>query len=140
VALLVARLTGKPAQEQRSSRRLPPTSASVFLARRSARQVLREWGVEPGVVDVAELVVSELASNAARQSEDPIDVVLALPGPYLRIEVADTSHRMPALPAEEVDADATSGRGLLLVDALASRWGVHSDGLAKRVWAELDLP
>lgn len=140
VALLVARLTAEPCAQRRSSRRLPPSSASVFLARRSTRQVLRAWDVDEDVASAAELVVSELASNAARQSEEPIDVVLSLPGQRVRIEVYDTSHRMPVLPADDVDADATSGRGLLLVDALASRWGVQSDGLGKWVWAELDLP
>ena len=67
-------------------------------------------------------------------------MVLSLPGPYLRIEVGDSSHRMPVMPGGEVDLDATSGRGLVLVDAMASRWGVQSDGLGKRVWVELDLP
>lgn len=139
VALLVARLTGAADTARRSTRRMPPTSASVFLARRSTRQVLQEWEVDAGVVDTAELLVSELASNAARQSEEPIDVVLSLEAAFLRIEVGDSSHRMPVLPADEVDLDATSGRGLVLVEALATRWGVHSDGLGKRVWAEVDL-
>ena len=139
VALLVARLTADPVEERRSTRRMPPTSASVFLARRSTRQVLGAWQVDEDVVDTAELVLSELASNAVRQSEDPIVVVLALREDHLRVEVHDTSHRMPVLPKEDVDDDATSGRGLLLVEALASRWGVQSDGLGKRVWAEFDL-
>ena len=139
VAVLVGRLTAVRTTDRRSTRRMPPTSASVFLARRSTRQLLTAWEVAPDVVGAAELVVSELVTNAARQSEDPVDVVLACEGPVLRIEVTDTSHRMPVLPVEDVDADATSGRGLLLVDALADRWGVQSEGLGKRVWAEIDL-
>ena len=140
VALLVARLTADAGTERRSTRRMPPTSASVFLARRSTRQVLEAWDVHADVVDAAELVVSELASNAARHSEDPMDVVLTHVGTAVRVEVCDTSHRMPVLPGEQPDEEATSGRGLLLVEAVSSRWGVESEGLGKRVWAELDLP
>jgi anti-sigma regulatory factor (Ser/Thr protein kinase) len=140
VALLVARFTAQQTSERRSTRRMPPTSASVFLARRSTRQLLGAWGVPSSVVEAGEMVVSELVTNAARQSEDPIDVVLSCAGRVLRVEVADTSHRMPVLPVEDVHPDATSGRGLMLVEALADRWGVQSEGLGKRVWAEIDLP
>lgn len=139
VALLVGRLTAQVTSERRSTRRMPPTSTSVFLARRSTRQLLIAWGVDPAAVDAAELVVSELLTNAARQSEDLVEVVLACAGSVLRIEIADTSHRMPVLPVEDVGPDATSGRGLLLVAALTDRWGVQSEGLGKRVWAEIDL-
>ena len=140
VALLVGRFTAQETSERRSTRRMPPTSASVFLARRSTRQLLTAWGVGRTVVDAAELVVSELVTNAARQSEDPVDVVLTCVGPVLRMEVTDTSHRMPLPPVTDVHPDATSGRGLMLVEALADRWGVQSAGLGKRVWAEIDLP
>jgi anti-sigma regulatory factor (Ser/Thr protein kinase) len=92
-------------------------------------------------VATAELVLSELVTNAARHGEGPIEVRLGLAEGVLRIEVEDDSHRTPPdVVAEEVDHDATSGRGLLLVQELATRWGVESGGLSKRVWAELDLP
>lgn len=54
--------------------------------------------------------------------------------------MTDTSHRLPVLPVAELDTEATSGRGLLLVQEIADRWGVQSEGLGKRVWAEIDLP
>jgi hypothetical protein len=58
----------------------------------------------------------------------------------LRVEVGDTSHRMPiAGVTADGDEESTSGRGLVLVDALATRWGVVSEGLNKLVWAEFDL-
>lgn len=140
VAILVARLTAPPGVDRRFTRRMPPTSASVFLARRSTRQMLAAWSVGPPMIEAAELVVSELMSNAARQSEDPVDIVLACNDGVVRIEVADTSHRMPVITHGEVDPDATSGRGLLLVESLADRWGVEqSGGLGKLVWAEIDL-
>ncbi|MCW2621779.1 MAG: hypothetical protein JWL64_1381 [Frankiales bacterium] len=140
VALLVGRLTAAATTGRRSTRRMPPTSASVFLARRSSRQLLGAWEVDTAVIEAAELIVSELVTNAARQSEEPIDVVVSCPGQVVRIEVVDASHRMLVLPLEEVDADATSGRGLLLVESLSDRWGVLYEGWGKRVWAEIDLP
>ncbi|WP_406206119.1 ATP-binding protein [Kitasatospora sp. NBC_01560] len=59
----------------------------------------------------------------------------------LRIEVSDCrGDRHPRLPAA-CGADSQSGRGLVLVDALADRWGsVPRSPGAKTVWAELDLP
>ena len=140
VALLVGRLTAPATTDRRSTRRVPPSSASVFLVRRSTRQLLTAWHVPAAATAAAELVVSELLTNAARQSEDPVDVVLSCVESVLRIEVTDTSHRMPELPVQDVDSEATSGRGLLLVQELADRWGVQSEGLGKRVWAEIDLP
>ena len=140
VAILVGRLTADEPAGRRLSRRLPPTPTSVMLARSFARQVLAAWEVDSGVVDLAELVVSELVTNAARHSEEALQVGLSRTDLVLRVEVSDTSHRMPLLPDHEVPAEATSGRGLLLVDTVSSRWGVESEHLSKLVWAEFDLP
>lgn len=140
VAVLVGRLTAEESTSRSLSRRLPPTPASVFLARRSSRQVLTAWGVDPATVATAELVLSELVTNAARHGEGPVEVRLALDEQVLRVEVGDDSHRTPPDVVEDVDDESTSGRGLLLVQELAARWGVDSEGLSKRVWAELDLP
>ncbi|HVE64804.1 MAG TPA: SpoIIE family protein phosphatase [Mycobacteriales bacterium] len=142
VALLVGRLNGDPDQSRQLTRRLPPTPASVFLARRFASQLFREWDVAAEIVQAAELVVSELVTNAARHSEDALEVRLSCSQEVLRIEVVDSSHRTPAeLPLmEDIAAEATGGRGLPLVAAMSTRWGVDSDGLSNRVWAEFDLP
>ncbi len=138
VALLVARLTAHLKDEgRRVTRRLPATAGSVTLARRFTEQLLTAWQVPAGVIGDAQLVVSELVTNAARDSQDDVVLSLAVTGRVLRVEVSDTSHRMPEqrLAAD----DATSGRGLALVAAVSRRWGVESEGLAKLVWAELDL-
>lgn len=139
VALLVARLTAPGDAPHRLSRRLPPTPASVPLSRAFARQLMGAWGLAEDTIDGAALIVTELVTNAARHSEDALEVVLELGPEVLRLEVSDTSHRMPVAPSQAVADDATSGRGLLLVEAIASRWGVESEGLSKLVWAELDL-
>lgn len=140
VAVLTGRLTAPAEDSRRFVRRLPAAPASVFLARRFTRQLLDGWDLSQEQVESVELVVSELVTNAARHSEDAVEVGLSCVDHLLRVEVGDSSHRMPAaVDASDVGEQATSGRGLLLVDALASRWGVESEGLGKLVWAEFDV-
>lgn len=139
VALVVVRLSQSADGTRRVRRLLPARPGSVHLARRFARQLLSSWDISVAVIDNAELAVSELVTNAARHSEDGLEVTLEHDARVLRIVVFDTSHRLP-LVADAVAEDATSGRGLMLIEAVADRWGVDSTGLSKRVWAEFDLP
>jgi anti-sigma regulatory factor (Ser/Thr protein kinase) len=121
------------------SLQLSPTPRGARLARLLATEQLRSWGLPS---DPAEQIVAELAINAATHGRIPgrdFRLLLYVVADTLRIEVTDTrGDRLPTpqLPA----ADAESGRGLLLVDALADRWGV-TPGLPPRktVWAELTL-
>jgi anti-sigma regulatory factor (Ser/Thr protein kinase) len=136
----VGRLLAAESEARQLTRRLPPTPASVFIARRFTSQLLHEWEISEDTVDEVELVISELVTNAARHSEEFVEVRLSCNDDVVRIEVEDTSHRMPDIPtSSEVDEESTGGRGLLIVDAVAARWGVESQGLSKCVWAEFDL-
>jgi anti-sigma regulatory factor (Ser/Thr protein kinase) len=139
IALVTARVTSdtNDTEPRRITRRLPPSPAAVTLARRFTRQLLEEWGVTGDTAAAAELAVSELVTNAARHSEDLLELRLACPAEVLRVAVSDSSHRMPLLA--EADQESTAGRGLLLVESVASRWGIESDGLGKVVWCEFDL-
>ena len=140
VAVLVARI-GAPAVDpsrRQVTRRLPPTPASVFISRRFATQVLTLWSVPELTCDSIELAISELATNAARHSEDVIEVHLVQTEGSVRVAVGDSSHRMPRLHA--ADDEMIAGRGLFLVEAVSDRWGVDSNGLGKTVWCEFDLP
>ena len=118
---------------------LSPTPRGARLARLLACEQLREWGLP---LHPAEHIVAELAVNAATHGRVPgrdFRLTLDVVGDTLRIEVTDTrGDRLPhtGLPAPE----AESGRGLVLVDALADRWGV-APGLPPRktVWAEVRL-
>lgn len=122
---------------------LSSTPRGARLARLLATEWMRTREVPHGVTEAAEHLVAELATNAATHGRLPgRDFRLALLDrrTALRIEVTDTrgnelpSHRPPAL-------DAESGRGLLLVGALADRWGVQLGPVPRKtVWAELDLP
>lgn len=126
-------------QVRNFSLRLSPTPRGARLARLLTTEQLRSWGLPS---DRAAQVVAELSANAVTHGRVPgrdFRLLLYVAGGTLRIEVTDTRddrHPAPRLPSP----DAESGRGLLLVDALADRWGV-TPGLAPRktVWAEIDL-
>ncbi|CAM2796112.1 MULTISPECIES: ATP-binding protein [Streptomyces] len=114
---------------------------SVSRARNHTARVLREWRLGR-VSPQAVLVTSELATNVvlhARGIGDYFELVLRRREGVLVVEVSDSYQwEMPELrkPAE----DETSGRGLLLVDALAQAWGVRPRvGAGKTVWVHLAL-
>ncbi|MFE7212409.1 ATP-binding protein [Streptomyces sp. NPDC001698] len=118
---------------------LSATRRGARLARLLAERQLDDWGVD--FVDAAQ-IVAELAANAAfhgRVKGRDFRLALRLHGDgVLRIEVTDArGDRLPRV-ADPVPADAESGRGLLLVAALADRWGVaEAPAHGKTVWAEL---
>ncbi len=118
---------------------LSATRRGARLARLLATEQLRSWGLP---LDDARQVIAELASNAVMHGYVPgrdFRILLTVTGDTLRIEVADArGERLPrVLDQSEV---YESGRGLLLVQALAMRWGVrHGPFPRKTVWAELSL-
>jgi anti-sigma regulatory factor (Ser/Thr protein kinase) len=91
------------------------------------------------VVADALLVVSELVTNAVRHGQDDVELVLERLPVGIRISVRDGGEAMPVAPDRPPDLDGTSGRGLLIVAATASKWGVyrHDEEPGKTVWAEL---
>ncbi|MFD5538641.1 ATP-binding protein [Streptomyces sp. NPDC127079] len=118
---------------------LSPTPRGARLARLLATEQLRSWGLSS---DPAAHLVGELAANAANHGRVPgrdFRLTLYVVGDTLRIEVTDTcGDRLPRL--RHPDPDTESGRGLLLVDALADRWGVaHGPHPRKTVWAEVKV-
>ncbi|MEU6572234.1 ATP-binding protein [Streptomyces sp. NPDC046805] len=121
----------------RLRRRLGRTDLrEVPEARRALRELLRHWG-KPGRSEVAELLTSELVTNALVHTDQDA-VLTAVVGPRgLRVEVRDFVARRPRLRAPNTD-DGTHGRGLVLVQSLADDWGVRVHGVGKSVWFELD--
>jgi hypothetical protein len=112
----------------------PSAPSSPGRARALLRDAL-EGRVEPNVLATALLLASELISNASTAS-DAIDLrVLCSDAGVLRVEVADT---VPVLP-RMVDRgpEAETGRGLLLVDALADSWGATPTPGGKVMWFAL---
>ncbi|WP_307821861.1 ATP-binding protein [Streptomyces coffeae] len=116
---------------------------AVAEVRAELRQLLRHWG-GPGRADLAELLISELVTNALVHTGRGAQVTAALEdgaaarvAGRLRVEVRDFDSRHPRLRARPPE-DATSGRGLLLVHSLADAWGVRTHGVGKALWFELE--
>ncbi|WSY97296.1 ATP-binding protein [Streptomyces sp. NBC_00873] len=128
------------------SLRLSNTRRGARLARTLAVQRLTEWCGLPydsGSARAVALVTAELASNAITHGHLPgrdFRLTLLLLPHALRIEVTDTrpDRLLPNPPP--TPTDAASGRGLLLIDAYAKRWGCTvRDAYTKTVWAEVTL-
>ncbi|MET8946754.1 ATP-binding protein [Streptomyces sp. NPDC004542] len=119
--------------------RLSSTPRGARLGRLLATEQLRSWDLP---LDPARQLVAELAANAVTHGRVPgrdFQLILYVIGSTLRIEVTDTNGDRLPQPQDPV-ADAESGRGLVLVGALADRWGVaRGRRPRKTVWAELDL-
>lgn len=112
-------------------------AASARTARRFVERTLIDWRLEVFVSD-ATLLVSELVSNAvvhavAISSREDLRLRLLRTGGGIRVEVVDGSHDLPV----RRPVDVTGGRGLLLVDEIAVRWGTRSEPGGKVVWFEL---
>jgi anti-sigma regulatory factor (Ser/Thr protein kinase) len=122
--------------QRHASVALPAATTAPRDARRFTVETLQTWGVD-GMKEEAELIVSELVTNALRHASSPSRVALSATDSCLRIEVADdgpgSAVRRQAVPED------TSGRGLMLVEAMADRWGSHHDGHEHVVWCELAL-
>ncbi|GHH88400.1 ATP-binding protein [Streptomyces capitiformicae] len=118
-----------------------PSRRGARLARRAVARRLHAWGIPQGseVYDSAVLVAAELVTNAAMHGyvtgHSFLLKVVWMTG-TVRIEVADACEtRRPKTLRSEPEAE--SGRGLLIVEALADKWGVEDRDLGKIVWAEL---
>ncbi len=131
--------------------RLAADPVSVPGARRFVTDSLRSWDLST-LADDAELCVSELAGNAALHSASTFMVVSLQRSPAaVRVTVEDDGATPAAavqprmgfpgphdqIAAEDVDDEATTGRGLAIVSILAEDWGVEQTEHGKRVWAVL---
>ncbi|MEU6973516.1 ATP-binding protein [Kitasatospora aureofaciens] len=130
------------------------TPNAVPWARRHTADILRHWRIPSAVIETANLIVSELATNAVRHSANnepqstgypsladvsTFTLGLQLTGTGLLVQVADRDPRPPV--RREVGLEATGGRGLFLVSEMANRWGYYypTTATGKVVWAELLL-
>ena len=108
---------------------------AVPRARRFAVSVLTDLGRRELVAE-AELVVSELVTNAFLHGKPPVVVRVIARGSGVRIEVADGSRSAPL--RGRPDSEAMTGRGLGLVDSVSASWGVALLPGGKSVWSELE--
>jgi anti-sigma regulatory factor (Ser/Thr protein kinase) len=116
---------------------LPAGDRSASVARQATREALSSWRLT-SVADTAELLVSELVTNAvlhAGRSAAKPTLRLTVAAGCLRIEVHDSDSRWPQ--QRTPGSLDESGFGLVLVDCLADKWGVLAIPEGKAVWAEL---
>ena len=105
------------------------------IARRAVEKLAAD--VDPDVLRDAQLLVSELVTNSIKHSgsEDPITVRAWARRSGLKVEVGDGGYGFDAAPVA-ADHHAEGGRGLLILETLADRWGVSREACT-RVWFEL---
>lgn len=120
-----------------SSCTFPNEPQAVRAARRFAIHALS--GHAPELLEVAELLVSELAGNCVRHTDSSFEVTVSADRRRVRVAVSDRGPGEPVV--QHVDANAVSGRGLALVEMLSSSWGVRRGRSltgGKAVWFVLD--
>ncbi|WP_042381206.1 SpoIIE family protein phosphatase [Streptacidiphilus melanogenes] len=133
VALLLARTKPFP-PDQVAGWQLDADPAAAAVARRHVRDRLAAWDLDEEQAYAAELIVSELVTNAIRHARGPIGLRLIHDG-TLTCEVRDASLAAPHLRhARTVDE---GGRGLFIVGRLSQDWGTRYARDAKTIWAEL---
>ena len=111
-----------------------PVPLAARAVRRFVNETLAAWG-QHALIDDAELVASELASNSYRHANSPFEVTLSRHDGGVRLAVSDASGGGPV--RREASAEDAGGRGIAILAAVATRWGheVAADG--KIVWADL---
>lgn len=118
----------------RANSRLAAEVASAGSARRFVERTVGEW--DPFLpLDVIKLLVSELVVNAVLHARSEAEVSVVLRQDRVRVAVTDRSPTLPVV--KDPGPYDTSGRGMALVQSLASAWGVERLAEGKRVWFEV---
>lgn len=136
VALLVAEISGLEA-ERVSTWTLVGGVEGVAAGRAWVRQLFEAWRLAP-LVELAELIVSELLTNALRHAAGPVELTVLLLDETVTLAVRDAGTPLPRL--HKVSETDEAGRGLHLVSVLAARWGARPTVRGKVVWCDLPLP
>lgn len=119
---------------RRVTRQLPADPHAGRTARRVLEEVCSRWRLDP-LLDSAQMIVTELVTNAVQYVGEPIELCVTVRQQVLRIAVSDRSRVLPVLPG--VGTESPSAGGLRLVGYLASRCGVIPTVWGKTVWADL---
>lgn len=120
---------------------IEPDFTAIAPARRWASNHLQDAGISGQTLDILILLVSEVVTNAVAHAIPPVALLLEVAPGCVRVEVRDCAREVPIVKFPT--PSATGGRGIALVDMLATRWGVTSfdddaDRL-KSVWFEVEL-
>ncbi|MGH8968904.1 MAG: ATP-binding protein [Actinomycetes bacterium] len=115
---------------------LPVALTSPALARQELRKACERWGVTGSAAEAAELLATELVTNAVIHAGTPVLMMAEHDGHNLTIAVSDGEARLPTLSPVSVLAEG--GRGVPIIDELGATWGVQRTVLGKTVWVSLD--
>jgi anti-sigma regulatory factor (Ser/Thr protein kinase) len=115
----------------------PAEAAATQAARRFVADALRECEPDARLLDDAQLVVTELATNAVLHARSPFLVVVRVEQDAVRLTVHDNSRARPRVRRNGNRA-MSGGRGLHVIGALTRQWGVEPTDDGKAVWAELE--
>jgi anti-sigma regulatory factor (Ser/Thr protein kinase) len=118
------------------SRRFAGATDDPRRARRFVQEALSEWSHDE-IIDNCLLVVGELTANAVRHARSDFTVSLTRADTTIQITVGDSSDRQPRV--REPDVPEAGGRGLRIVDAIATRWGHQFVDGGKLVWAHIPV-
>jgi anti-sigma regulatory factor (Ser/Thr protein kinase) len=116
--------------------RLWPTPQSCTRARHAVREFCSTRGLDDLAYD-AELLTSEVMSNAVRNSDGMLTLLLVHAHDTLAVTVSDNSVELPSRRPVRDDELAESGRGLTVLDTVAGDWGMAPGGAGKTVWFRL---
>lgn len=114
---------------------LTAAAESASKARRFARRICAEVGLDVDTVEVAVLLTSETVTNAIVHGHSEVRLTVTADPGCVRVEAGDDNSRHPVLRTQ--DADALDGRGLALLEAASTRWGVVDGHYGKVVWFEV---
>ena len=127
---------------QQATLELVPALRAPCAARAFVAETLTAWNVQADEVEAAQLVVSELVTNAVLHAADSptISVDLRLTDGAVRVLVSDGGLGEPDRRPHPDPRTNETGRGVWLVDAFAERWGTEMHGRdGKTVWCELSI-
>jgi anti-anti-sigma regulatory factor len=122
---------------RRASQMLKPVPRSLVKARTLVKRACSGWKVDT-VTDRAQIVTTELVANALRHAGTPMELTVSLRQRCLHLSVRDGCESAPRLGGREDDF-GMDGRGLKIVEALATGWGSTPTENGKVVWATLRL-
>ena len=118
---------------------LEPKVGAARHCRAVITAACERWGQDE-LAEPARIVVTELVNNVVAHAETSMVVLVATLGETLSVAVRDRSMATPSYRAAPVAPTAIGGRGMLLVDAVANRWGSLALADGKVVWALLSDP
>jgi len=128
---------GAPAPGHFLNLAMEPLVGAARRSRELVTEACDRWRL-PELAGPACTVVTEMVNNVVAHARTPMTVLLGLRGDAVTVAVRDHSAHVPRFSGDPVPVTSYGGRGLLLIDSMARRWGSLALADGKVVWAVLD--